>query len=54
MKEYVTAGKRDKDCDRQLSYDRDLGEGTIQAGCHGTGREDRVQDRVCLWTRRCH
>ena len=50
MKEHVRTGGHDTDCDRQLSYDRDLGQGTRQGGCRGTGPEDRAQDRVCLRT----
>ena len=48
MKEHVRIGGRDRDCDRQLSYDRDLRQGSRHGGCRGTGHEDKVQDRVFL------
>ena len=50
MKEHITKGGRDRDCDRQLLYDRDLGQGTRHGGCRGIGHEDRAQDKVCLGT----
>ena len=48
MNEHVRTGGRDRDFDRQLSYDTDLGQGNREGGCRGTGHEDRVQDKVCL------
>ena len=51
MKEHVRTRGRNRDCDKQLSDDGHLGQGSRRGGCRGKGHEDRVQERVCLRTR---
>ena len=46
MREHVRTRGHERDRDWQLSLDGDLGQGTRQEECRGTGHEDRVQDRV--------